>query len=94
MSDTPSVVSIVEDRMRRAFEGEDIGPISGLTYGALQPGPTEDEIRMAIARTNYERGRVHERERIIDILTRFSAKLGDKRTKIALNEIIPFLEPR
>jgi hypothetical protein len=56
------VTDIVEDRMRRAFAGEDVGPTSGLTYGQYFPAPTEDETRMAIDRTNYERGRDAERE--------------------------------
>jgi len=57
-----SAISIVEDRIRRAFAGEDIGPAIGPTYGECFPPPTEEQTRMAIARINYERGRDHERE--------------------------------
>jgi|HubBroStandDraft_5_1064220.scaffolds.fasta_scaffold04977_5 hypothetical protein len=52
----PTAVEIVEDRMKRYFAGEDIGPTSGLTYGDVVKPKTPEEQQREIDVINALRG--------------------------------------
>ena len=50
-----NIVEILEDRMRRFFDGEDIGPTSGITYGDIVKPKTYEEEQRIIDAVNAER---------------------------------------